>query len=143
MQKKKRQERTMSEDKMTFWDLIIGIILFFALFSIVGVALAENKLAFFLGTLFGSIVALGLCTHMYKTLEVTLDMSADKAEKRSYAMTGVRLVIMGAAVLAAIFLSERISLLGVILGILTLKLSALVQPLLHKRVTRKLFDKGG
>lgn len=132
----------MREEKMTFLELLIGIILFSALISVVGVILTEDKLAFFLGVVFGAAAAVVLCFHMYKTLEVTLDLDEEGAKKRARAMTGVRMLIMGATVFAALKLSGIFNIIGVILGILTLKFAAFFQPLLHKGITSKIFDKG-
>lgn len=131
----------MREEKRTFLELITGIVLFSALFCIIGVMLSKNRLAFFLGVVFGGAVACGLCFHMYKTLEVTLDMDPESAEKRARTMTGVRMLFMALAVLVGIEFSEIVSVIGVILGILTLKFSAFIQPLVHKGTT-KFFDKG-
>ncbi len=132
----------MSEDRMTFWDLMIGIVLFSILFSIIGAVLAEDRTAFFLGVVFGGTVAAGICFHMYKTLEVTLDMDGDSASKRARSMAGIRMLIMGTAVFAAIKLSGVFNLVGVVLGILTLKFAAFVQPLVRKGITIKIFEKG-
>ena len=131
----------MREEKRTFLELIIGIILFSVLFSVVGVMLTEDKLAFFLGVIFGGAVAAGLCLHMYKTLEVTLDMDEESASKRAKSMTGVRMLIMALAVFVAIQFSGTTSVIGVILGILTLKFAAFIQPLVCKVVTI-IFNKG-
>lgn len=132
----------MSEDRMTFWDLIIGITLFSTVFSVIGGIVAENKPAFVLGVVFGGAVAAGLCFHMYKTLEVTLDMDEEGAVRRARAMTGVRMLIMAAAVFVAIQFPEKISIIGAVLGILTLKFAAFIQPLMRKSITKKIFDKG-
>lgn len=132
----------MREEKQTFLDLIIGIVLLSILLSIVGVILAEDKLAFFLGVIFGSFAAAGLCLHMYKTLEETLDMDEEGASKRAKSMAGVRMFLMAVTVFAAILFSETISVVGTILGILTLKFAAFIQPMLHENITKKIFDKG-
>lgn len=132
----------MREDRKTFWDLMVGIVLFSALFGIIGAMLAEDTMAFFLGVVLGGAVAAGLCVHMYKTLEVTLDMDEGRAQKRAYAMTGIRMFIMAAAVFAALRFSELLDVIGVVLGILTLKFAAFAQPLIRKGITTKIFGKG-
>lgn len=131
----------MREEKQTFLELIIGIVLFSVLLGIIGVMLSEDRMAFFLGVSFGGAVACGLCFHMYRTLEVTLDMDPESAVKRARTMTGVRMLFMALAVFVGIKFSEILSIIGVVLGILTLKFSAFAQPLVHIIIT-KFFDKG-
>ena len=132
----------MREEKRTFLELLLGIVLFSVAISIVGVILAEDRLPFFLGVFFGAAVAAGLCFHMYKTLEVTLDMAEEQAIKRARAMAGVRMLFMGSAVFVALQFPGLFNIIGVVLGILTLKFAALFQPLIHKGITSKIFDKG-
>lgn len=132
----------MKEARMTFWDLMIGIVLLTLVLGIVGVMLAEDKMPFALGIAFGGAVAAVLCFHMYRTLEKTLDMDEDGARKHSYGMTAVRMAIMAAAVLLAIQFSGRVDIIAVVVGILTLKIAAFIQPVVRKSITMKIFDKG-
>ncbi len=132
----------MREEKVTLFELFGGIIGFSILVAIVGGILAPDKLRFLFGVLLGSVAALGLCYHMYKTLEKTLDMGEDGAKKHAYAMSGIRMVIMGIVVFVAIWFSDMFSVIGVMCGILTLKFAAFAQPLVHKNITTKLIGKG-
>lgn len=132
----------MREAKETFWDLLIGIAGLTLLICGIGWVATKGSLTFVTGIFYGGVVAIVLAVHMFKTLEKTLDLGEAGAEKHARKMTAVRMGIMIVAVIIAIYLSNWINLAGVIFGILTLKLSAYIQPIIHKRITSKLLYKG-
>lgn len=132
----------MREAKETFWDLLIGIAGLTILISVIGWAATKGSLLFVTGACYGGIIAILLAVHMFKTLEKTLDLGEAGAEKHARKMAAIRMGIMILAVIIALYLSNWMNLVGVVLGILTLKLSAYIQPVIHKRITSKLLYKG-
>lgn len=131
----------MREEKQTLLDLYLGIGMLSILIAVIGVFIVEMKLKFVLGVCYGAIVAVVLVSHMYQGLERTLCYDEDGAKKHAQKMAGIRMWIMLAAVVLAMYLSEYFHLAGVVLGVLTLKVSAYIQPFVHRRITSKLYQK--
>lgn len=131
----------MREEKQTLLDLYIGIGGLNLILAIVGAIIVENKLSYVLGVIYGGIVAVILVSHMYQGLEQLLDYDEDGAKKQAQKMAGIRMWIMLAAVAVAMYFSEYFQLTGVVLGILTLKVSAYMQPFVHRRITSKIYEK--
>ena len=131
----------MREEQETLWDLYIGIGGISILIAIIGALIVGDKLNFVFGVVYGAVVAVGLVTHMYYGLQKTLYYDEDGAKKHAQKMTAIRMWIMLTAVMLAIYFSEHLHLAGVILGILSLKVSAYVQPFVHRRITSKFYQK--
>ncbi len=84
------------------------------------------------------ILAAFVCTwHMYRSLDRALDYDEATAQKRIYSSYLVRYFAL-AAFLAVVCMTGLADPIPVFLGILTLKLGAYLQPLLHK-LFNKLF----
>lgn len=132
----------MGEEKETLWDLYFGIVALSILIGAIGAAIAEEKLAFAMGVCYGGAVAAILVTHMYQSLGKTLDYDEEGARKHAQKMAGIRMWIMLAAVGIALYFGAYLHIAGVVLGILTLKASAYAQPVVHRRITSKIYKKG-
>lgn len=130
------------EAKYTFWDLLIGIGVYTACVGLIGGFISNNKAAFICGLLYGSLAGAGLAFHMFRTLDKILDFEPSDAEKRGRSMAAVRMGIMAAAVGVAILFSSILDIIGVILGMMALKLSAYLQPFIRNYITTKIYGKG-
>lgn len=122
-------------------DLIFGIGLYFVVISLIGLAVVEDKAGYIMGAFFGSAWAVGMAVHMYLSLDKGLDMDPDSAQKYIFSRSMLRLFMM----LVAVFLGALIpglSFIGVVLGLLGLKVSALMQPLVSAYITKKIFREG-
>lgn len=131
----------MREEKETLWDLYVGIIGLSVIIAVIGIFILDSKLQFVFGVVYGAVVAVVLVTHMFRGLERTLCYNEEGAKKHAQKMAGIRMWIMLAAVVLAMYFSEYFHLAGVFLGILTLKVSAYIQPVVHRRITSKLYQK--
>lgn len=131
----------MREEQETLWDLYLGIGVLSVLIAVIGAMLVGDKLTFILSVVYGALVAAVLVTHMYHGLLKMLYYDEEGAKKHAQKMTGIRMWIMLAAVAIAMYFSDYFQLTGVVLGILTLKLSAYVQPFVHRRITSKFYQK--
>jgi len=131
----------MREEKQTLFDLYFGIGLLSILIAVAGAFLVETKISFILGVAYGAVVAVILVSHMYQGLERTLCYDEEGAKKHAQKMAGIRMWIMLAAVVLAMYFGEYFQLAGVVLGILTLKMSAYIQPFIHRRITSKFYQK--
>ncbi len=86
----------------------------------------------FTTSLWLGVLAAFVCTwHMYRSLDRALDYDQATAQKKIYSSYLVRYFAL-AAFLAAVCMSRLADPVPVFLGILTLKLGAYLQPLLHK-----------
>lgn len=123
----------------TLKDLIIGIVLSMLIVCIIGALVSNNKLSFILGNILGSIIAILLAFHMNATISRALGMNEEGAAKYTKKMSILRLIIMGCAVVVALTLPEVFNLIGTLLGVLGLKISAYLQPLTNRYITKKIF----
>lgn len=130
----------MREEKKTLWELLIGIIVCFLLF-LPGNFFVSNPLAYTSGLVLGGMIAALMSIHMYHVLQQAMLYDEDTAAKKVQKGTILRVFLMVAGLVAALLLPEWISIIGVALGVLSLKFSAYLQPLTHKFL-KKFIDKG-
>ena len=122
----------MREEKQTLMEMIIGLLIGTLLVGTIGVLIASNKLAYILGVLFGSIVALIVLFQMYYTLGKSVDMEGKRATRYSVTASIVRIALMGVALAVGVLWPQLFSVVGILFGLLSLKLCAFIQPLIHK-----------
>ena len=130
----------MMETKQTLYELLAGVIFCFILF-LLGNIFTENRIAYTLGLLLGCIIAAVMSGHMYHALEQAMLYDSETAAKKVQKGTFLRFLLMVAALVAALLLPKWISIIGVALGVLSLKFSAYLQPLTHK-VLQNFINKG-
>lgn len=130
----------MQETKQTLCELIAGLVLCFLIF-LFGNIFVSNRIAYTLGLLLGCLIAAGMSGHMYHSLEQAMLYDEETAAKKVQKGTILRYVFMLAGLVAALALPEYISVIGVALGVLSLKFSAYLQPLTHK-VLKNFINKG-
>lgn len=130
----------MQETKQTLYELITGIIFCLLLF-LLGNIFVSNRLAYTLGVLIGCIIAGFMSVHMYRALELAMLYDEKTAAKKVQKGTALRYFVMLAGLAAAILLPRYISVVGVAIGVLSLKFSAYLQPLTHK-VLKNFINKG-
>lgn len=128
----------MKKMNETLKDLIIGIVFCMVVVCIIGALVTDNKLSFIFGELLGSIIAIMLAIHLNASIGRALDMDEEGAAKYTKKMAILRLIIMGCAVVVALTFPEVFNLIGTLLGILGLKISAYLQPLTNKFITKKI-----
>ena len=130
----------MQETKHTLYELITGIIICFLLF-LFGNIFVSNRIAYTLGLLIGCLIAGVMSGHMYRALLQAMLYDEKTAAKKVQKGTIFRLLLMMAGLVAALLLPQWISIIGVALGVLSLKFSAYLQPLTHK-VLQNFINKG-
>lgn len=130
----------MQDTKQTLYELIIGVVLCGILF-LIGNIFASNRIAYTLGLLIGCMIAGVMSAHMHHSLEQAMLYDAETAAKKVQKGTLFRFFLMVAALAAALIFPEWVSIIGVALGVLSLKFSAYLQPLTHK-VLKKFINKG-
>ena len=103
--------------------------------------MTENPLAYILGLVIGGLIAGFMSVHMYRALQQAMLYDEEAATKKVQKGTILRILLMMAGLVAALIFPQWISVIGVALGVLSLKFSAYLQPLTHK-VLKKFINKG-
>ena len=123
----------MSQVKETLKGVFIGILIYTALVEVIGIFFSGDVFAYTLGLLVGATVACVLMLHMTYTLNKALDMAETQAMKYTRRQSFVRLLIMlGALVFGVVF--DKLNFIALVLGILGLKIGALLAPFFLKRM---------
>ncbi len=125
----------MRQAKQVCKEMLIGLAIWVAGVGIILTILATHRLAAIAGVIVGGAVAAGIILHMYRHLDIALDMDAKHAQKHVQAAAFQRMFFMAAAVGVSFVLSGYIHPLGVILSLFGIKVTALFNPVLHKYLT--------
>lgn len=123
----------MKQIKETMTGFLIGITVYAVLIELVGVFFSDDILSYTLGLLFGIAVAVALIFHMAHTLDNALDMPEAQAVKYTRKQSFLRLAIMLGAMIAALMV-QKVNFITVVLGMLGLKIGALIAPFFLKRL---------
>ena len=126
------REEQEAQVKQTLFDLYIGIVLGAVLILGIGNLVLGGDLKFSLGALIGVITAACLVSYMYHSVLVATEYPEKQASGYMKRSSAVRMVIMIAVIGVAVFFLGIRGLFGAVLGTLTLKLSALFWPVIHK-----------
>lgn len=130
-----QQEKEMQR---TWKALCVGIAFFNILFLIVGNLLTKGSVSFTTGLLLGTLVAYLMACHMQHTVRRAVEMDGDSAGGYMKKEAILRMLLMIFVLAMAVFLPKIFNLIGVMLGVLTLKGAALLYPVTNKI----LFNKG-
>lgn len=112
-------------------QLYIGIGIYFAVFGVLGVIFMRPIWLFILSLFVGCAAACFIAYNMYDVLDRALELETGKAKSfvtvRSMIRLGVCLVLMAAGIMV-----DWVSFVGVTVGLLGLKVSAFMNPLIRK-----------
>lgn len=128
----------MKEEKQTFLEMLVGIVGNTLVIGIIGLMIAPNKSAFALGAFLGGITSVFILMLLYRSLERALSMESKEAEKYSVRAAIIRLVLMCIPLVLSILFPNMFNVLGVFFGLMGLKVSAFLQPVMHKMLAPKL-----
>jgi len=126
------REEQEAQVKQTLWDLYFGIGIGAVLLLGIGNLILGGDLKFSLGALTGVITASCLAGYMYHSVLIATEYPEKQAASYMKRSSLIRMVIMIAVIGAAVFFLGMYGLFGTVLGTLTLKLSALFWPVVHK-----------
>ncbi len=130
----------MQEGKRTLYELLVGIGVCLILL-LLGNLVVSNHLAYTVGLLTGGMIAGFMSIHMFRSLAQATLYDEETAAKKIKKSSLLRMLFMLGGLVAAVLLPQWISIIGVALGVLSLKFSAYMQPLTHK-VLNKIINKG-
>ncbi len=123
----------MNQIKETWVGFSIGLAIYAVVAELIGLFISEDGLSYTLGLLFGCAVAVGLMFHMTRTLDRALDLSPEQAEKYVKRQSFFRLLFMLLALVVALQV-EQMNFIAVFLGMLGLKMGALMAPFFLKKL---------
>ena len=126
------REEQEAQVKQTLCDLYVGIAIGAVLLLGIGNLVLWWDLKFTLGTLAGVITAVCLAGYMYHSVLVATEYPEKQAAGYMKRSSALRMVIMIAVIGISVFLLGIYGMFGAVLGTLTLKLSALFWPVIHK-----------
>lgn len=118
----------MRKEIKTLLYLIIGIVIYAAVVGTIGAVLLRGDVRFTLGVLWSSMGATIVALHLYFSLQKSMDLDESSAAKRESGQAMVRLLIMIVVVVLGMLLTKWLHPMGVIAGVLALKVSAYLQP---------------
>jgi hypothetical protein len=122
--------------------LLLGIILFGILCQIVGLFLVKDKADYSIGLWIGVLTAIFMAFHMAICLNTTVLLSEKGAQASVTRQSILRYVIVIAVEMLLMFTEIGNPLSG-FLGIMGLKVSAYIQPLLSRLTHREQFSQDG
>ena len=123
----------MSQVKETMTGFLIGIGIYTILVEVIGIFFSEDIISYTLGLLFGVIIAVLLILHMAWSLDRALDLPENQAAKYTKRQSFLRLAVMLFAMIIAL-LVEQFNFITVVLGMLGLKIGALIAPFFLRRL---------
>ena len=126
------REEQEAQVKQTLWDLWAGIATSAIVLLIIGNLVLGGSPGFSLGALAGAVTAACLAGYMYHSVLVATEYPEKQAAGYMKRSSLIRMVIMIAVIGAAVFFLGKHGLFGAVLGTLSLKLSALFWPVIHK-----------
>ena len=121
----------MMKKEKTLFELLIGIVFSSVLLQILVAIILKDYLYNAIGLWCGAAIACFMAVHMKHSIEEVLDMGEENGMKHMRSTYLVRMTIVAIAMGIVIFfnLGNPITLL---LGALTLKIAAYLQPYMHK-----------
>ncbi|WP_099467294.1 hypothetical protein [Konateibacter massiliensis] len=112
-------------------ELFISILFYGFVVEIVVLSLLKDKIFYSVGLGVGLLIAMGMCIHMYQSLDYATDMEESQAKKHIRKTYALRTAIIFILVLIMYYFNAGSILTGFI-GIMSLKVAAYIQPFTHK-----------
>lgn len=126
--------------RQTIKEIYIGIGIYGALFMILGLIFVKPRWIYAIALIVGLILAMVLTYSIFLSLDKALDMSSDKARSHATTHSILRLVAEMIIMIIAIMI-DWAAFVGVVVGMLGLKVSAYFNPLLKSFFNKKLETK--
>lgn len=127
---------SMREAGQVCREMLAGLIIWMIVTAVLLAVIATNKPAALAGVFVGTITAAGVILHMYRHLDIALDMDAKHAQAHTQVAAFQRMFIMAAVIGVSMVFSGYIHPVGVVLGLFGVKATALCNPLIHKQMQK-------
>lgn len=123
-------------------ELLLGILLYGIVIQVTGVWFAQDRLRYSSGLWIGIVTAMAMAYHIARIIAETIDcMDAHKARVQITAKGIMRYAVV-VVVFSITMYFDLGNLVTLFIGVMGLKISAYLQPALHK-VLKKVTGKGG
>ncbi len=126
----------MKKAKQILKEMFAGLLVWLLLVLIILVIIARHKLAVAAGVLCGGAAAAGLLLHMFHNLDIALGLDVKHAQKHMQLATLKRFFFMALVLAVSMAGYKYIHPVGTVLGLFGMKISAYMQPLVHKMAGR-------
>lgn len=113
-------------------EMMVGLVVWLIPVLIILLIIAHNKVAMALGVLWGGVWAAVLLLHMYRHLDIALDMDPKHAQGHVQFAAIKRMFIMAVVIVISMTAYRYIHPVGTVFGIYGMKISAYLQPMVHK-----------
>ena len=124
----------MGNINKTVWELLLGILLSGIILEILGVMVVKDKLYYSTGLGIGIGLAIFMTFSISTSVQKAVDVGEGGAKMKMISSYVVRtIVVLNVIVLTGVMKLGH--LVGLILGIMTLKVAAYIQPVTHKFLT--------
>ena len=127
-----RKRTVMNKDIFNKNLMVVYMILFSLIMEVVGILIVNDKKAFTMGIAFGLIFSILKLMLMQNSIKKSVLMPEAKAQKYANVQYMIRYVLTGAVLLVAA-LEPTINIIGVFLGLLSMKVGAYIQILMIKK----------
>ena len=131
----------MRKAKIILKEMLIGLIIWSLPVLVILAIVAENKPAVICGVLTGTLAAAGIIFHMYRHLDIALDMEPESARKHTLKSSFQRTFIMAVILIVSMIWYGYVHPIGVVLGLMGVKMTAYIQPYVHKYIAGKIIGK--
>lgn len=125
----------MSKDIFNKNLMVVYMILFSLIMEIVGILIVNDKKAFTMGIAFGLIFSILKLMLMQNSIKKSVLMPEAKAQRYANVQYMIRYVLTGVVLLVAA-LEPTIDIIGVFLGLLSMKVGAYIQILMIKKAEK-------
>lgn len=124
----------MDKAKQILKEMFIGLAAWLAAAMVILVIISNHKLATAAGLMLGGATAAGLMIHMYHHLDIALDMDEKHAQSHIRYAAFRRLFSMALVIAVSMIFYKYFQPIGTITGIFGMKISAYMQPIVHKAI---------
>lgn len=121
----------MKNINKTVWELLIGIGLCGIILEITGVMLVQDKLYYSAGLGIGIALAVFMTFSIHSSVVKAVDVGEGAAKGKMVTAYAFRTIVLLGVLIAAVVLDIG-NILGILFGIMTLKVAAYLQPVTHK-----------
>lgn len=126
----------IKKEHATVVEMIAGILGYEMLAQVILLFIGGNRGSNSIGLWIGGMIAVGMLLHMKRSIEDVIDMGDEEgAAKYSRKMYAVRTIIV-LLIIGALLMFHIGNIIATIIGIMGLKVSAYIQPYMHRVLSR-------
>ncbi len=112
--------------------MIYGLLVWTVTIALILVIVSDRRWAMLSGAVLGGAAAAGILFHMFRHLDIALDMDPKQASRHIRAAAVRRMAAMAACAGMSVCLYRYIHPVGMILGMFGVKVSAFLYPAVHR-----------